>query len=404
MTWTLALRNLLRQPARSATTLFAIIVGVASLILSAGFVRDIVAQLGEAFISSQTGHIQIANTAYFASSNRATRDVLLADAARIRASATQVAGVSDVMGRLSFSGVLNNGRRDYSVIGFGIEPTREAGLGDGIQIVAGRNLREGDEFGAVLGEGLARALGVAPGEPLTLLATTPDGAVNTLDLEVTGIFRSFSKDFDARALRIPLQAAQTLLDTDSVNVLVVRLADTAATDAAVTALRGRLPGNALSVRAWYTLSDFYEKTVALYERQFGVLQWIVLAMVLLSVANSVNMSAFERTAEFGTLRALGTRNRQLQGLIVLESAVLGLVGTLAGVALGIGLAHVISAIGIPMPPAPGSDVGYTAHIRPAAGDVARAAATGLIATVAASLWPAAKSCRIPITDALRRAI
>jgi putative ABC transport system permease protein len=404
MTWTLALRNLLRQPARSATTLFAIVVGVASLILSAGFVRDIVAQLGEAFISSQTGHIQIASPKYFVSGNRATRDVLLTHAGQIRATAAQVSNVSDVMGRLSFSGVLNNGKRDYSVIGFGIEPAREAGLGNGLQIIAGKNLGERDEYGAVLGEGLARALGVAPGEPLTLLATTPDGAVNTLDLEVTGVFRSFSKDFDARAVRIPLQAAQTLLDTDGVNVLVVRLAQTAGTDAAVAALRARLPGNTLAVRPWYTLSDFYEKTVALYERQFGVLQWIVLAMVLLSVANSVNMSAFERTAEFGTLRALGTRNGQLQGLIVLESAVLGVVGMLLGVVLGLGLAHVISAIGIPMPPAPGSDVGYTAHMRPSVADVARAAATGLVATVAASLWPAAKSCRIPITDALRRAI
>jgi putative ABC transport system permease protein len=40
------------------------------------------------------------------------------------------------------------------------------------------------------------------------------------------------------------------------------------------------------------LSDFYEKTVLLYKQQFGILQLIILAMVILSVANVVNMSVF----------------------------------------------------------------------------------------------------------------
>ncbi|MFA9439031.1 ABC transporter permease [Uliginosibacterium sp. sgz301328] len=403
MTWTLALRNLLRQPARSLTTLFAIVVGVASLILSAGFVRDIVAQLGEAFISSQTGHIQIAVPQYFASANRATGEVLLHDAPALRKAASAVPGVADVMGRLSFSGVLNNGRRDYSILGFGVEPAAESRLGTGLHIVAGRDLTATDEFGALLGEGLATALGVGPGEPLTLLASTPDGAMNTIDVEVVGTFRSFSKDFDARALRLPLRAAQTLLDTDGVNVLVLRLDETAQTDLIAQRLRQQL-GPRLAVREWHTLSDFYEKTVALYRRQFGVLQLIVLAMVLLSVANSVNMSAFERIPEFGTLRALGTRNGALRTLILTETLVLGLVGAVLGAIAGMGLARLVSFVGIPMPPAPGSDVGYIAHISPAFTDVASAAAIGLVATVLAGIPPAVRCARLPITDALRRAI
>ncbi|MGC3961862.1 MAG: ABC transporter permease [Rhodocyclaceae bacterium] len=403
MTWTLALRNLLRQPARSLTTLFAIIVGVASLILSAGFVRDIVTQLGEAFISSQTGHIQIAVPQYFASANRATGDVLLHDAPALRRTVGAVPGVADVMGRLSFSGVLNNGRRDYSIIGFGVEPAAEARLGTGLHIVAGRDLTPKDEFGVLLGEGLATALGASPGEPLTLLASTPDGAMNTIDVEVVGTFRSFSKDFDARALRVPLTAAQTLLDTDSVNVLVLRLDETTQTDAIAQQLRQQL-GPQLAVREWHTLSDFYEKTVALYQRQFGVLQLIVLAMVLLSVANSVNMSAFERIPEFGTLRALGTRNGALRMLILTETLVLGLVGAVLGALVGMGAAALISFVGIPMPPAPGSDIGYIAHISPSLSDIVSAAVIGLGATVLAGIPPALRCARLPITDALRRAI
>ncbi len=55
----IALRNIVRQRARTALTLAAIALGVASLVLSGGFVADILLQLREATIRSQLGHLQI---------------------------------------------------------------------------------------------------------------------------------------------------------------------------------------------------------------------------------------------------------------------------------------------------------------------------------------------------------
>ena len=86
-------------------------------------------------------------------------------------------------------------------------------------------------------------------------------------------------------------------------------------------------------------------------------------MVLLSVANSVNMTAFERVGEFGTMMALGNTRGRVFRLIVAENIVLGLFGGLAGIVIGVVLAQVISIIGIPMPPPPNADVGYIAHVR-----------------------------------------
>ena len=64
-------------------------------------------------------------------------------------------------------------------------------------------------------------------------------------------------------------------------------------------LKGQLAASDLEVLTWMELNELYEAVVALYERQFGVLQLIILFLVLLSVTNSVNMSAFERVGEFG---------------------------------------------------------------------------------------------------------
>jgi putative ABC transport system permease protein len=140
----------------------------------------------------------------------------------------------------------------------------------------------------------------------------------------------------------------------------------------------------------------------LYKGQFGVLQFIILIMVLLSVANSINMSIFERVGEFGTMMALGNRSSQVLQLILSESLLLGIIGSSLGVGIGILLALAISAIGIPMPPPPNADIGYTALIQIVPSVLLMAFAIGLSATVLAALLPACHVSRIKVVDALRQ--
>jgi putative ABC transport system permease protein len=182
---------------------------------------------------------------------------------------------------------------------------------------------------------------------------------------------------------------------------VVSLKDTRDTAPVAAALKVKFAQSGLEVKTWQQLNDFYAKTVEMYDAQFGVLRIIILMMVLLSVVNSVNMSVFERVGEFGTMMALGNRSRAVFKLIVAENTLIGLGGAIAGVLLGVVLALVISAIGIPMPPPPNSDLGYIAHIRIVPSVIFSAFAVGLIATIIASLLPAARVQRIPVVDALR---
>ena len=267
------------------------------------------------------------------------------------------------MGRLYFAGLLNNGRSDLPVIGEGIEPEREARLGSGMVISAGRRLEEKDANGMMIGQGLAHALKLKPGDWATLVISTPDGALNSLEFQIVGTFQTFSKDYDARAVRIPLPAAHDLLATTGINTLVVSLKRTRDTQPIAAKLAHELAGQGLEVNTWLKLNDFYAKTVEMYDVQFGVLRIIILLMVLLSVVNSVNMSVFERVGEFGTMMALGNRSSRVFTLIIAENTLIGVAGATSGVVLGILLALVISAIGIPMPPPPNADLSYVAHIR-----------------------------------------
>lgn len=400
----LALRNIIRKKTHTAMTLAAIVCGVVALILAGGWVNDIYVQLGEALIHSQSGHLQIYKQGFYAQGSRSPEKYLIANPEAVKMQVASDPKVDLVMARLNFAGLLNNGRSDLPIIGEGVEPDMEAKLGSFVQIVKGRRLAAKDTFGIEVGQGLAKTLKLSPGDTVNILANTLDGALNNLEFEVVGIFQSFSNEYDARAVKIPLAAAHELLGTKGVNALVVTLKKTVDTDRVAAQLNAQLTTSNLEIKTWVDLNDFYEKTVDLYRRQFGVMQLIILFMVLLGVANSINMSVFERVGEFGTMMSLGNRRSQVSRLILTESILLGLIGSSIGLVLGIGLALAISAVGIAMPPPPNANVGYTARIQLVPVALFVAFAIGFVATVIAAILPAKRVSRTPIVDALRQNI
>ena len=171
-----------------------------------------------------------------------------------------------------------------------------------------------------------------------------------------------------------------------------------------SAMAADVEARGLVVRNWQQLNDFYENTVRLFDRQFGVLRLIILFMVALGVSNAINMTIFERLGEFGTMRALGDRNAKVFRLVMIECVLLGTIGACLGVLAGVLVAALVSITGIPMPPPPNSNIGFTARVDLSFFSCIEAFAIGWVATVLAGLIPAAHARRVPIIDALRRAV
>ena len=397
----LGARNIGRNKRRSALSLAAIACGVTGLILSGGFVNDLIFKLGEAVIHSQSGHIQVAKAGYFDVGSRSPVDYLLQPAEVRRVGAEGLRHVKLVAQRLAFSGLVSNGRSSYPIVGEGVEPEKEARIGTYMVLKSGRRLSTKDPFGVLVGAGVARAMNLLPGSSISLVAPTVDGAMNTVELQVVGTFQTYSKDYDDRAVRLPLGTAQELLNTRGVNVLALLLDETQYTERVARELRARITPLGLELRTWDQLNDFYWKTVALYDRQFGVLRLVVLIMVMLAVTGAINMGVLERTGEFGTMKALGNKRWDVVRLVVIEAALMGLSGAFLGLALGAGLGWLISTIGIPMPPPPNSNLGYLAQIRLGPGMLGGAFLVGAVATLLASLSAAFRVSRLPIVEALR---
>lgn len=397
----LAFRNIFRNPLRTSLTLAAIITGVITIIISGGFIEDIFVQLRESTIHSHLGHIQIFQHGYQEYGRREPSRYMIHQPDNIKDTVSHISHVRAVMARINFTGLAHNGHADLPIIGEGIEPDKEAKLGSAITMIAGRFLQDSDQFGAIIGEGIASALNLHPGDYITLMTNTLDGALNTQECEIVGIFRTFSKEYDERAIRIQLPAAQELLDTGAVHVIVALLDNTDSTDRVISEIAATPAAKNHEIKAWWELADFYQKTEALYRRQFGALQVIIFTMLILSVASTVNMTVYERTGEFGTMLALGSRQRQVFTLVLLENTLLGLFGSLLGMIIGTILASIISGIGIAMPPPPGSNIGYIASIQLVTWVLITAMLTGIFASTTAAILPARRASKLQITDALR---
>ncbi|HEB97995.1 MAG TPA: ABC transporter permease [Thiotrichales bacterium] len=399
--WGIALRNLWRSRGRTAVAAATIAFGVVSLLLAGGFIEWIFWAMRVATIESRLGHVQIVRQGYLDAGIKAPFDYLLPEKSAVLDALLQDPEVEMVTPRLSFGGLISHGDNSISFLGEGVVPEKEAVVSRWLILMRGEPLSSSAPDRIILGRGLARNLGVEVGDPVVLLVNTPAGGINAAEVRVGGIFRTSAKAFDDSTLRVPLPLAKRLLRVDGAHRWVVLLKDTERTDDVIAEWRARFGGQGLEFVPWYRLADFYNKTVALFSRQVNVVRGIIGLIIVLAITNALIMTVLERTGEIGTLMALGYRRRQILALFMREGVVLGLFGTLIGVVVGLVLAALISAVGIPMPPPPGTETGFTGKIRITGALLTSTMALALLTTALASVYPAWKASRMQVVDALR---
>ncbi|MBI2203853.1 MAG: ABC transporter permease [Candidatus Rokubacteria bacterium] len=401
----LAIRNVGRNRRRTMITLAAMAFGAAAIIVFGGFVNSIYWGVRESTIRSQIGHLQLYRRGFSEKGNVAPFDYLIHDYASLRRELLAIPHVNVVTGRLGFSGLVSTGDTTTAFAGIGVDPEGESELSSMAIVVEGQDLAARQPRGIIMGVGLARAFGVRPGDDLTLLSTTKGGAINALAVKVRGAWESTEKAYDDRFLKAPLTEVQRLLEVEgdevqSVVVLLDATAHTAEVRAAVERLV-RERGLELEIKTWEDLALRYHQVRELFGRIFGVLTLIVSIMVVFGITNTMIMAIFERTREIGTVMALGTRRRGVVSMFVLEGLALGVLGGIAGVVLGIVLAKVVTAIGIQLPPPPGSTRGFLVQIFVVPEVLRQAFELSVVTATLASLYPAWRAARLDVVEALR---
>src|SRR5690606_10896689 len=208
---------------------------------------------------------------------------------------------------------------------------------DEIKPEDGSWLREDIETGAVVGRALSESLERGLGDALTLTAAGPGGAMNALDLEVGGIARGGVMFESKRSVQVPLAYAQSLLGMpEEVTEYAVAVTELGRIDDVRSALAREL-GPEYEVSTWADVQPFLRDSANRISIILRGVSFVLFAIVVLGVINTMLMSVYERVSEIGTLLAIGLRRRQVLWLFLTEALVLGLAGGLLGALLGYAL-------------------------------------------------------------------
>jgi putative ABC transport system permease protein len=405
--FTLALRNVFRNRARTAVALLAIATGCAALIVNGGVIYNIFRELREDAIHGRHGHIQVYRRGYTDNHRREPSQCLIPadEAQRIVALVKTIPHVARVTRRREFTGMLSRADRYVAFVGIGVEPADDAEFSRHMTMRAGRPLTPDDARGVVAGLGLAERIDASPGTPLTLTANGERAGLNAVDASLRGIFEGGLKEYDDWTLKVPLAMVNELLRDDRVEQIVILLDRTENVETVKIALERAFAneGLELEVKPWTELALFHNQVVSLFRRELDVIKLIISTIVILGIANTIGMSIVERRLELATLLALGLRPGVVGRLLMTEALITGLLGGALGVALGIAIAVSASAVGIPFPSPPGATRPFLGGVDIVPSIVGFAFVISVLATLAAAVFPIFKAVRRPIAETLRGA-
>jgi lipoprotein-releasing system permease protein len=387
----------------SVVSIIGIALGVATLIIVLsvmnGFQKDVTGRM-----LSVISHIEV-----FSADGGALRD-LQGTLSGARAN-PEVAGAAPFIGAQA---LLARGETMQGVIVRGIDPALEPEVTD----IAAQmkdtllpRLTPGG-FGILLGSDLARKLGVAAGDQVTLIApsgqVTPAGVVPRLkQMTVAGTFNSGHYEYDSTLALLHIQDAGRIFRLEGPTGIRLKLHDLHRARQVADELAGTLPAGLLLLD-WTRQNRTWFAAVQLEKRMMAIILTLIVGIAVCNLLSTLVMAVQDKRADIAILRTLGASPASIMKIFVVQGSLIGVIGTLAGLALGLLIACNIDVI-VPflerllhasfLP----KEVYFISEMPsdPRAGDVAPIAIVSLLLAFAATVYPSWRASRVNPAEALR---
>ncbi len=268
------------------------------------------------------------------------------------------------------------------------------------------------EFGIVLGGELARSLGVREGDKVTIVApggqVTPAGVVPRLkQFTVVGRFDAGHYEYDSGLALIHLDDAQRLFRVEGPTGVQLRLADVQQARRVGDELSIAL-GPGVAVRDWTRTNRNWFDAVQIEKRLMFIILTLIVAVAAFNLVSTLVMTVTDKQADIAILRTLGASPRSVMGIFIVQGAAAGVIGTAAGVVLGLLVALNIDVIvpaierALSISFLPGS-VYLISRMPsdPQATDIVPIALISLLLAFLATLYPSWRASRVQPAEALR---
>ena len=323
----------------SGVSMLGIALGVAALIIVLSVMNGFQKEVRDRMLSV-VSHIEI-----FSPYGAALPDVAQT-LARAKAH-PQVVGAAPFIGTQA---LLARGEDMKGAIVRGIDPALEGEVTDlaaGLQGGALARLVPG-EFGIVLGRDLARQLGVMEGDKVTLVApsgqVTPAGVVPRLkQMTVVGVFDSGHYEYDAGLVMLHVEDAARIFRLEGPTGIRLKLKDLHQARDVAAQLAGSLGGD-LYIRDWTRQNRNWFAAVQLEKRMMFIILTLIVAVAAFNLVSTLVMTVTDKRADIAILRTLGASPGSIMGIFVVQGSLVGVIGTLAGLLLGLGVAFNIDVL------------------------------------------------------------
>jgi lipoprotein-releasing system permease protein len=250
---------------------------------------------------------------------------------RVLAAAPYVAGQA----MLSYEDIVRG------VLVRGIDPSEEGKVSEFVKSLVKGKLTDlvPGEFGIMIGKSLSNQLGVGVGDKLALIAPqgtlTPAGVVPRLrQFTVVGLFESGHYEYDSSLILAHLTDAGKLFRVDGVSG--VRLVTDKMLEAPEIAqqIAGTLPAN-LIVRDWSRENRNWFAAVQIEKRMMFIILMLIIAVAAFNLVSMLVMTVTDKQSDIAILRTLGAPPSSIMKIFMVQGSAVGLLGTFAGVALGV---------------------------------------------------------------------
>ena len=345
----MAWRNLWRHSRRTWLTATAMIFSNVLLVFMISLQFGSYDMMINNTLQAFSGHIQVQHPGY--NENPKIRDSVPAVLA-LEEELAQTLPDARMAARAAGFALASSERRSFGIQVIGVQPALEPGVSTIPGLVSeGRFLNDMMAPEIVIGAVMARNLRVSIGDELTLLGSGRDGSFAAGVVSVVGIFETGSSDMDRSFAEVPLGYFQeTFFMGDHGHSVVIAVDNLDQVATGVTRVRSALgERDGLAVLDWDALQPGLKQAIQADLSSAWFMYGVLIILVAFSVLNTQLMSVLERTREFGVITALGIKPGKLAFLVILETALMALIGLAIGLFLGWLVALYFNTVGFSYP-------------------------------------------------------
>lgn len=347
----IAFNNLLKHKGRTIFNTLTFAVNAMALIVLLGMLKGMYNQAFDRTIALDTGHFKIYHKDYVAEKEKMPLDKNIENPYEVIKAIQDVKHFISAAPRIKKNGILSNKINKTNIIIIGIDFDRELKTTELFKNLKPENYLE-NSGEILIGKKLSELLRSNTGDTMLIYSQTQYKANNLMDVMLKGIYSIGFAVMEKMVVYIPFNFAQDFFDMhNKATEIIIRIDDKKFVPVVKKQiekiLKEKYPD--LILRDW---TQEAESLIAGAQADFisyGVIFAILLFLAISIIMNTLTITVFERTAEIGTLRAIGLTKGQIRWMFLWEGILLSLGGAIIGGILVLPIVAYLNINGLNMP-------------------------------------------------------